>query len=188
MSAPLFGTGAEAQYTLFELRFGEVCGHLAMTNFDDVLANTPLNVALIEGHYPADEFILVDGVVTALPPKPGPGWVLNPETVEWIDMRDPEAEHEGRRAAASMSRSDFLLAAIRAGIIPPEDAGPAARGEIPPSMRGVFAGFPAELQLEAVVRWSGSVVIDRLNPVLLAIADGLGVDGAQLDALFGIAA
>ncbi|MFD2842979.1 hypothetical protein [Paracoccus cavernae] len=123
MSAPLFGTGAEAQYTLFELRFGEVCGHLAMTNFDDVLANTPLNVALIEGHYPADEFILVDGVVTALPPKPGPGWVLNPETVEWIDMRDPEAEHEGRRAAASMSRSDFLLAAIRAGIIPPEDAG-----------------------------------------------------------------
>ncbi|MDN3710990.1 hypothetical protein QWZ10_02625 [Paracoccus cavernae] len=44
------------------------------------------------------------------------------------------------------------------------------------------------MQLEAVVRWSGSVVIDRLNPVLLAIADGLGVDGAQLDALFGIAA
>ncbi|MDN3710989.1 hypothetical protein QWZ10_02620 [Paracoccus cavernae] len=61
MSAPLFGTGAEAQYTLFELRFGEVCGHLAMTNFDDVLANTPLNVALIEGTIPPTSSFLSMG-------------------------------------------------------------------------------------------------------------------------------
>lgn len=186
MSEPLFGTGAEAQYTLFELRFGEVCGHLAMTNFDDVLANTPLNVALIEGHYPADEFILVDGVVTALPPKPGPGWVLNPEAVEWIDMRDPEAEHEAKRAMASMTRSDFLLAAIRAGIIQPSDAGPAARGEIPPSLAPVFASMPPDVQIEAVVRWGAATMIDRTNPVLAALAAAMTVTDAQLDALFGI--
>ena len=186
MSEVLFGTGAEVTYTLFDLRFGEVRGHLSMTSFDDVLANTPPNIALIEGHFPADEFILLGGIVTALPPKPGPGWVLNPEGPEWVDMRDPELDRQSLRRGVSMTRSDFLLAAIRAGIIQPSDAGPAARGEIPPSLSAIFAGLPSEVQLEAVVRWGAATMIERSNPVLVALAEAMAITDAQLDALFGL--
>lgn len=186
MSTELFGSGVGVKYTLFELRFGEVVGHLEMTNFDDVLANVPMDVALIEGYYPADEFILAEGVVTALPPRPGPGWMLDPVAVVWIDMRDPDMDQQILRQAASMTRSEFLLAAIRAGIIQPSDAGPAARGEIPPSLAPVFASLPPEVQTEAVVRWGAATMIERANPVLAALAEAMAIPDAQLDALFGI--
>ncbi len=101
-------------------------------------------------------------------------------------IETPEQMLAAQRASASMTRSDFLLAAIRAGIILPSDAGPAARGEIPPSLVPVFDGLPPEVQIEAVVRWSASTMIERTNPVLAALAGAMAITDAQLDALFGI--
>lgn len=135
-----------------------------------------------------NEVYVHEGAVCYYPPRPGLEhyWSFDIAKNCWIDTRDPDAEHQGRRAMASMTRSDFLLAAIRAGIIQPSDAGPAARGEIPPSLAPVFSSMPPEVQLEAVVRWGAATMIDRTNPVLAALAAAMAVTDEQLDALFGI--
>lgn len=122
-----------------------------------------------------------------LPPKPGEWAIWN--GTEWTDPRpptDPVAELAALRAAASLSRADFIIAAVGAGIIAPADAGPAARGEVPASMQAVLSHLPEAMQVEAAVRWGASTIIERTNSVLAAIAAEMGVTDEQLDALFGI--
>ena len=99
---------------------------------------------------------------------------------------DPGQVLADLRAAATMTRSDFLLAAIGAGIIQPSDAGPAARGEIPPSLAPVFESLPEPVRIEAIVRWGAATMIERMNPILAALAQAMQINAAQLDAMFGI--
>lgn len=111
------------------------------------------------------------------------------QVIDGVPVRsepDPAQVLAERRAAASMSRSDFLLASIGAGIIQPSDAGPAARGEIPPSLMPVFEDLPPAVQIEAIVRWGAATMIERTNPILAALAEAMQITEAQLDALFGI--
>lgn len=133
-----------------------------------------------------NEFYLSEGAIKRRPLRPHPWMIFDPAAEAWVDNRDPDEELATARSAASMSRPDFLLAAITAGIIQPSDAGPAARGEIPPSLTAVFAALPEDVQLEAVVRWGAATIIERTNPVLAALAAAMGVTDEQLDALFGI--
>ena len=139
-----------------------------------------------EGVTPNNVYIDGDGL-KLYPAKPGVWAEWDHLAKAWFDPRDPAEVLAAARAAASMSRSDFLLAVIRAGILPASDAGPAARGEIPPSLVPVFAAMPAEVHLEAVVRWGAATVIARLDPILGLLAEALNVTPEQLDALFGIA-
>lgn len=90
------------------------------------------------------------------------------------------------REDAVLSRSELLIAAVGAGIIPVAEAGAAARGEVPPSMQAIFNQVPPEMQVEAIIRWSASTEIDRLNPILLALAASMGMGDAELDELYGI--
>lgn len=109
--------------------------------------------------------------------------------VQWVDTMTPAKAGEllqARRAAASLPRCDAVLAAVSAGMIPAAEAGEAARGQIPPSLAAIFSALPTEMQLEAEVRWSGSTVIERANPILSALAQAQGITEAQLDALFGV--
>ncbi|MDQ7775249.1 MAG: hypothetical protein Q4615_04700 [Paracoccus aminovorans] len=155
--------------TYFDPATGEIIR--AMRSDADTLAlNAPPGAEYVEGIWSGQEYVIVGGVPVLRPP-PAP---------------DPGAAIEAARAAAVMPRPDFLLAAIAAGIIQPSDAGPAARGEIPPSLASVFEGLPPEVQLEAVVRWGAATMIERMNPILLALADAMDVGEAQLDGLFGI--
>lgn len=134
----------------------------------------------------ANAIYIKDGGLRYFPPKPSPFHVWEESAEIWVDPRDPAEELTATRAAAIMTRSEFLLAAIRAGIIRPSDAGPAARGEIPPSLAPVFASLPPEVQTEAIVRWGAATMIERANPVLAALAEAMAIPDAQLDALFGI--
>ena len=172
--------------TIYRLDTGEIVGTSRASDLDLIEMNLGDGNGYAEGHYLADQYYFPDGVVTEFPPRPGDWAVFDYGSRIWIDPRDPVAELEAARASANMTRSDFLLAAIRAGIILPSDAGPAARGEIPPSLEPVFDGLPPEVQIEAVVRWSASTMIERMNPVLAALAGAMTITDAQLDALFGI--
>lgn len=139
--------------------------------------------------------ILSEGVLTASMVFPGDaGWADAIATADHFanapepepSEPDPLAELAARRAAASMTRANLVLAAITAGIIPVADAGPAARGEITPSIQALIDQLPPEQQLEAVVRWAASTVIDRTNPILTALAASMGLTDVQLDQLFGL--
>ncbi|MFC3569205.1 hypothetical protein [Paracoccus simplex] len=173
-------------FTVFDAATGAVVSNLSVTDISDAMLNATGHQVLVQGEYRAREWRLVNGVITPMPESPGEWAVFDYASGEWTDPRNPLQEMAAARAAAVMPRPDFLLAAIAAGIIQPSDAGPAARGEIPPSLTSVFEGLPPEVQLEAVVRWGAATMIERMNPILLALAGAMGVSEAQLDGLFGI--
>ncbi|MDQ1899418.1 hypothetical protein RAH32_03025 [Paracoccus sp. WLY502] len=123
------------------------------------------------------------------PPCPGDWAVWN--GAFWTDPRpprDPAADLAARRAGASMTRANLVMAAVQAGIIPIADAAAAARGEITPSIQALIDQLPAEDQLEAIVRWAASTVIDRTNQILTALGASMGLTDEDLDQLFGFTA
>ncbi|MGN7870962.1 hypothetical protein [Paracoccus sp. 22332] len=138
----------------------------------------------------ADDTHYWDGAAfVPYPPRPGDWAVWN--GAFWTDPRpprDPAAELAAWRASASMTRANLVIAAVTAGIIPASDAAPAARGEITPSIQALIDQLPPEQQLEAVVRWAASTVIDRTNPILTALAASMGLTDEDLDQLFGLTA
>lgn len=122
-----------------------------------------------------------------LPPSPG-DWA-EWDGQQWIDPRTPEdmtAMLQSRRGSASLARTDAVLAAVNAGIVPAAEAGEAARGKVPPSLALAFATLPSEMQVEAEVRWAGSNIIKRLDPILAALAQAKGITETQLDEMFGL--
>lgn len=121
------------------------------------------------------------------PPRPGEWAQWN--GAFWTDPRppsDPVAELAARRAITSISRANLVLAAVAMRIIPESDAGPAARGEITPSIQAMIDKMPAEYRLEATVRWAASTVIDRMNRFLLEFGMSMSLTDEQLDHLTGV--
>ncbi len=151
----------------------------------DLIAPVPEGVSDDTHYWTGENFAVY-------PPRPGDWGVWT--GAEWVDPRTPEdlaAEATARlhtaRDRASMTRLQFALTAAMAGIIPPEDAPAAARGDIPPSMTAAFAALPPADRLVAETVWAGATVIDRLNPVLLMFAEAMEITDAQMDAMFRVA-
>lgn len=97
-----------------------------------------------------------------------------------------EAEAHRRREAASLSRVEFLDRAVRFGMVSAEAAIMAAKGDVPPEFEQVLAGLPPEDMVSIQIRWAGATEIERLHPVILAMAGALGVTDEQLDVLFDV--
>ncbi|AZV00350.1 hypothetical protein [Paracoccus sulfuroxidans] len=163
---------------------GEIVGHII--NPVDLANNVAGDERYVLGEFGSDRFYWDGSAMAAFPDPPSEWAEFDFAARQWVDHYDPALALAAARASANMTRSDFLLAAISAGIILPSDAGPAARGEIPPSLVPVFDGLPLEVRIEAVVRWGAATVIERTNPVLAALAEAMAITDADLDALFGI--
>lgn len=106
--------------------------------------------------------------------------------VEVEPIETPEQLLQAKRAAAVMSRSEFLLRCTSAGIITPADALQAAHGQIPESVAGLITSWPEQDRFEIQLRWAALTVIERMHPMILVLADVMGLAPATLDAVFGI--
>ena len=162
-----------------------------MSGDDDIVAPVPEDVG-DETHFydwEALEFV-------ALPPKPGPwaqfndgAWV-DPRTASDIAM-EAQAVLYAARSAASMDKSELLIAMATLGILTPQDAEIAAGGAIPPTIQGVLDTlppevFPDEARMVARIKWASDNVISRVNPVIVLAATALGVTDEQMDQIFGV--
>ena len=146
-------------------------------------------IAVVDEIFDINSVYISDGQLLPVPPAPSVFHWFDPSAGLWVDDRSPADALAAARAAANMSRSDFVLAIKNSGLVDMSiaEAGQAARGEIPAPFEAIIATLPAGMQLEAVVRWSGATMIERSNPILAVLAEALSITDAQLDALFGIA-
>lgn len=174
--------------TVYNTTSGQISGRYTRPDVFDTLPLLGEGEDFIPGWYDfRTQYVdVVEKVVVDMPPQPSDWAVFDYDTKTWNDEGSREAELKSLREVAEMSRTDFLLVAINAGLILPTDAGPAARGEIPPSLAPVFTSLPTDVQIEAVVRWGAATVIERMNPVLLILAEAMQISDEQLDALFNI--
>lgn len=163
-----------------------------------VLDVPPQEVAL--NFDPDTEAVYVGGVVpeatyfsegqpVAMPPRPGPWAVLDYGAGEWVDPRTPEdfaAALSQARAAASLSKIDFIMGCMSLGLLTPPEAIAAARGEIPQSFAPVVESLSPMQRDYACVHWGAARLIERMDPFIGAVAQAASVSDETLDELFGV--
>lgn len=117
---------------------------------------------------------------------------INARTGERVEIDEvvPPVMSESERLAAwrdsvTLSRRQFCLACLQAGLLSPDDAVIAARGDWPASFNAALAGLSEMEVAAAKVEWAAVSVIRRNAPLLAVVQATAGVSDAVLDALFG---
>jgi hypothetical protein len=77
--------------TYYETATGRIVGAAICTE-EEAEANTPLNCSWVAGLVEDEHFYVQDGVVTAMPSKPGLYYVFDYGTKQWVDTKTPEIE------------------------------------------------------------------------------------------------
>lgn len=158
---------------------------------DDALLNIPegaLAVEVGENVTPATHYINADGDPIAYPSRPGE-WAVWTGT-EWTDPRtetDHKSEWKARRAATYLTKAEFLQACMATGLLTPSEAAVAAKGDIPAPFVSAVASMTPEQQDMLPVVWPAVTRINRMDPLILAVAKGARISEETLDALFGLA-
>lgn len=91
-----------------------------------------------------------------------------------------------KRAAATITRAQFLTGCVAASIITADVAEAAATGEWPTAFDTFINGLTRDQRIEAKATWADAREVRRTAPILALIAEDQRVSEAQLDALFGI--
>ena len=103
-------------------------------------------------------------------------------------IKTPTAEQrlERARSNASLTKDDFILAALDAGVLSEADAEEATSGW-PTRWNAFFDGQPARDRIKAKARWASTTTVRRNAPLIEALAAFKGLTPEQVDALFGVA-
>lgn len=79
----------------------------------------------------------------------------------------------------------FLIAAAVAGFITQAEAIAAAKdGSVPSAIATLFSNLPPEEQFAAAITWAKMTIIDRNEPLAIAVATQFGLTSSQIDAFF----
>jgi hypothetical protein len=94
---------------------------------------------------------------------------------------------EDARSTMSLSRSQFAIRAMEAGLITPEEAEEWAAGNaLPAVLLGAIETFPAgQARARARIEAKAAVEIRRTHPLVVGMAAAMGLTDAQVDALYG---
>lgn len=126
---------------------------------------------------------------TTLPPEGKQfleAWAgVNEDGVIYYDAEGWARYRAAWRETAVLTRIEFVLAAVGAGILAEEDAEGAARGEWPASFADALNTIPEAEQLAAKVTWAGLKEVPRSSSLLASIASAAAVTDEQLDTMFG---
>ncbi|TWI38223.1 hypothetical protein [Paracoccus sulfuroxidans] len=174
--------------TVYKTSTGQITARYSRETIDDIIPLISDDEGYVEGWYDfTSQYVDHDNeAVFDLPPSPGPSFVFDYEEWGWIDTYDAITELDLVRSQTSMTRTAFCVACARAGIISEDDAIGAAAGAIPPGFMPVFNAMSEEERFENRVRWAGAVTISRMDPIILACAEHIGMTPEALDSLFGI--
>lgn len=157
---------------------------------EDAVLNIPdglLAVAVGPEVGPATHYINANDDPQPYPPRPGE-WAAWTGT-EWTDRRteeDREGEWTAKRAATYLTKSEFLQACMATGLLTPSEAAVAAKGDIPALFLPAVASMTPEEQDMLPVIWPAVTRINRMDPLILAVAKGASISEETLDALFGL--
>jgi hypothetical protein len=89
------------------------------------------------------------------------------------------------RSTATVSRAEFVIACVGAGILTEADGEKAATGEWPDAFNGFLTGMDFAGRVRARAEWKDNATIRRLAPTLLALQAVAKLTDEQVDALFG---
>lgn len=124
------------------------------------------------------------------------GWTYDGSTfhkpTEVVDL------DKARSEVAPLTRGKFCIVMRKLGLLPKDEVVEAAKGSWPPSFQTALDGVLSvkhpdltadereEMSIDYQTIWASASYVDRLDPLLVAIAAVSDVNDAQLDEAFGI--
>lgn len=97
----------------------------------------------------------------------------------------PSLDH--LRNHASLPRAEFLLRCVRMEILSQADAIKAALGQLPDAFALLVSEWSPADRFEVTLRWAALSQVERNHPLILSLADQIGISPETLDILFGLA-
>jgi hypothetical protein len=109
------------------------------------------------------------------------------ESVSFDAGRDVsiEAQLNDWRASSALTKTQFIMACVAAGILTSAEAVAVGRGDWPSAMSGFLIYLSEEQAIEVQIEWAAQMNIRRTNVFVLLLGSWLQYSDAQLDALFG---
>ena len=178
-------------HTIYDIETGAIEGTIRSDNSDSIVASLAEGQAVVEGHFSAlTHYIGASGAAEEYPEiAPSVFHRFDRVQMQWVDPRTPsqvEIDLISRRAAASLTKPQFIIASMSVGLLTPAEAAEAANGLIPSSFQPAFEGLTPQQQDYARVLWPAATVIERMDPLVLAVAQYLSISDQTLDAIFGL--
>lgn len=93
-----------------------------------------------------------------------------------------------KRQSTSLSKSEFVLACVGAGILTDAEALDVGRGGWPNAMNDFLAYLTPQQALTVQLEWASVKDIRRTNVFVMTLGSWLGISDTDLDNLFGIGA
>lgn len=180
------------EITIYDMNTGVIrrCG--IFPDMENCLVNIEADENTVLGHYdPNKYYINKAGVAIEYPTKPNRWCKWN--GVEWFDPRTPEQleqddlDHiQSVRERASLTKYEFIMRSVQAGIITQQSGLAVLDGQIPTELEGItFTLTDWEVfQLQAKIK--AAQQFDRLDPFIIAAGQFLGMSDVEVDQLFGI--
>jgi len=90
------------------------------------------------------------------------------------------------RKTASVSKADFCLTLMRMGILTPQEAKIAAKGDWPPTFQSFLESSGTGMSADEIeVFWAGVTQIERNHPLFEEIRKYANITPKQADVMFG---
>jgi len=110
--------------------------------------------------------------------------------VPWVDSDAPvpvvvDYDLLEWRETAVLTRREFCLGLVAAGVLPLADAVSVGKGDWPLSMDAFLSFLDEQQGLQAQIEWATASIIERNNTFVLSLASWLSMPTADVDTLFG---
>lgn len=147
---------------------------------DQIAANLDRGLAVYPAALPPDRYYIdvATGSAVAIPDQPSPDHIWDHAQKSWIVGRDRVGDLHRARLAATISKSDLLLALVDAGVLTMAEADAAVDGAAPARVGPVAP--------QARLVWRATDRFNRLDPVIQIAAHFLGLGDDQLDRIFNV--
>ena len=104
---------------------------------------------------------------------------------EWVYVEPVIDPREKWRTSAMLTKTEFVMACVGAGILTQAEAVTVGRGDWPSAMSGFLSYLTQEQAISVQIEWAAQAEISRMNVFVLSLGSWLEMTDAQLDALFG---
>lgn len=183
------------QFTVYEIATGRLLRVMEVPDMDGAMLNIdPGAEGTISGVYdPATQYRKPDGSIIAYPPRPSEHHIFDYGLEVWWDPRTPEqieaqeaAALQAEREGMSIGFAQMMIGLVHLDWITEAEGEAWLDGILPQVVLDLIAGMPPEERFAAKARAKRPERVQRLDPIVNALALLQGRTPEEIDQFFRV--
>lgn len=173
------------EFSIYDEATGRYVKTVSAPDFENVGLNVEAGQVAYEGAFGADTYV-EDGYVKTIPPNNNQFATWDWDTKSWVDNMTYDQKLQQLRSAAELTKLDFLLGMVSAGLLNSTDASELAMNRLTPSIEAhLTQNVSQPVRERALMEWASTNFIRRNDKFIVDLMSELMSD-QYLDQVFGI--